>query len=136
MKDSWDKAITFTLSWEGGYVNNPDDLGGETKHGISKRAYPNLDIKNLTLEAAKVIYKQDYWNKLNCDNLPYPLDIVVFDTAINMGIGRATTILSTDCDWKDYLLFRISRYNDIAKKTPQFLRGWINRTLALWKMLR
>ncbi len=45
-----DKALAFTLKWEGGYVDNPLDMGGITNYGISQRHYPNLDIKNLTLE--------------------------------------------------------------------------------------
>ncbi len=43
---------------EGGYTNDPRDPGGETNWGISKRAYPNLDIKNLAMEEAKRIYKR------------------------------------------------------------------------------
>jgi lysozyme family protein len=55
------KAIDYVLANEGGYVNNPSDPGGETNFGISKRAYPFLDIKNLTREEAAVIYQRDYW---------------------------------------------------------------------------
>ena len=57
----FDACLAFTLSWEGGYVNNPADPGGETKYGISKRAYPKLDIANLTLEQARDIYYRDYY---------------------------------------------------------------------------
>ena len=49
-------AIPRVITNEGGYVNDPDDPGGETKYGISKRSYPALDIKNLTVEQATAIY--------------------------------------------------------------------------------
>ena len=54
-------AIPIVLENEGGYVNDPDDPGGETKYGISKRSYPALDIKNLTVEQATAIYLRDFW---------------------------------------------------------------------------
>lgn len=54
-------AIDFVLANEGGYVNDPDDRGGETNFGISKRSYPSLDIAKLTREQAIDIYKRDYW---------------------------------------------------------------------------
>ena len=52
-----------------GYVNDPKDPGGETNYGISKRAYPDVDIKNLTEDGAKDIYKRDYWDKNKCEDL-------------------------------------------------------------------
>jgi hypothetical protein len=136
MKESFDKALSFVLSWEGGYSNDPNDAGGETNFGISKRAYPNEDIKNMTMDRAMEIYRNDYWNACNCDDLPYPLDMVIFDTAVNMGVGRAKSFKETD--WKDYLMQKISFYADISKKgnNIKFLRGWINRSIALWKTLK
>ncbi|KWT77357.1 glycosyl hydrolase 108 family protein [Candidatus Magnetominusculus xianensis] len=62
-------AVRFVLDAEGGYVNDPDDPGGETKYGISKRAYPSLDIKSLTIEDAKRLYRRDYWGRASCDAL-------------------------------------------------------------------
>ena len=56
---SFDEIIKHVLEHEGGYVNDPKDLGGETKYGITKRFYPDIDIKNLTIEEAKEIYKKD-----------------------------------------------------------------------------
>ena len=58
---SFNKIIEKVLEHEGGYVNDPKDLGGETKYGITKRFYPDVDIKNLTKEQAKTIYHTDYW---------------------------------------------------------------------------
>ena len=55
--NNFDSAFTIILGSEGGYVNDPRDSGGETKYGIAKKFYPNLDIKNLTVEQAKAIYK-------------------------------------------------------------------------------
>ena len=54
-------AIPTVLKNEGGYVWDVNDPGGETKYGISKRAYPDLDIKNLTREKAIEIYYRDFW---------------------------------------------------------------------------
>lgn len=89
----FDKAIKLILKWEAGYVNDPSDPGGETKYGISKRSYPNLDIKNLTEQQAKEIYKRDFWDTCKCNQLPYPVAIMVFDTAVNMGTGTAIKML-------------------------------------------
>ena len=55
MKTTFDEIIDVVLHHEGGYVNDPKDPGGETNYGISKRAYPDVDIKNLTEDGAKDI---------------------------------------------------------------------------------
>jgi len=89
----WDKAIAFVLSYEGGYVNDPSDPGGETNFGISKRAYPNVDIKAMTREMASEIYKQDYWNACRCGELPDSMAIAVFDCAVNQGVKTASRLL-------------------------------------------
>lgn len=86
---AFEKAFAIVIGIEGGYSNNPNDAGGETKYGISKRAYPNLDIRNLTLEAARGIYKKDYWDRVRGDLLPAPMALIVFDAAVNSGVGQA-----------------------------------------------
>ena len=63
----WKTAINHTLELEGGYVNDPNDSGGQTKYGISKKAYPDLDIPNLTIAQAMEIYRKDYWDRCKCD---------------------------------------------------------------------
>lgn len=93
MQTIWDKAIAFVLAYEGGYVNNSSDPGGETNFGISKRAYPNLDIKNLTIDQAKQLYHDDYWNAISGDELPGDLAMAVFDCAVNQGVGMAIRLL-------------------------------------------
>ena len=91
---NFEKAIDKTLYSEGGYVDNKNDHGGETKYGISKKAYPDIDIGALTLNDAKKIYKRDYWDRLNLDEIVNQrIAEEVFDTAVNMGARRAGRFL-------------------------------------------
>ena len=93
-RNAFDRAFDFTLKEEGYYSNDPFDPGGETKYGISKRSYPNVDIKNLTLEDAKSIYFNDYWRPFEKVAEVNPaLAMVLFDTGVNMGVGTATRML-------------------------------------------
>ena len=90
---TFDQAFAIVIGEEGGYVNDPNDPGGETKYGISKHAYPSLNIKDLTLETAKAIYKADYWDKVQGDMLPGCVAAMVFDSAVNNGVSRAVRLL-------------------------------------------
>ncbi len=92
------RAVNFTLSHEGGYVNNPNDGGGETNFGISKRANPNVDIKNLTRDDAMAIYLRDYWEPAHCDAMPEAVGIAHFDCAVHSGIRRAALLLQVTVD--------------------------------------
>ena len=94
---TFDIAFDRLIGHEGGYVNDPNDPGGETNWGISKRAYPNLIIKELTREQAKEIYRRDFWERINADRLvARGYDGVAFqlmDFAINSGIETAVRYL-------------------------------------------
>ena len=135
VENDFDKALKFVLKWEGGYSNDPRDPGSETKFGISKRSYPKLDISKLTLKQAKEIYYQNYWLKTGCDELPFPFNIVVFDTAVNMGRSRAMELLNTYNDWRDYLLKRLYTYSKF-KLAKLYFRGWANRVLDLYNYIK
>lgn len=86
---TFDKAVDFVLEQENGYSMDTQDPGGETMWGISKRAYPEIDIVHLTREAAAAIYKRDYWDKCRCDELPSWAAILVFDAAVNQGTDQS-----------------------------------------------
>jgi len=134
MKDNWQIAIDFVIKMEGEeYENDSKDTGGETKFGISKRAYPNLDIKNLTKEQAVEIYKKDYWETVDGDNIYSPMDICMFNCAVNCGVGIAKR-LYTNNDWKDFLIAQI-RYYRKCETAKFFLNDWIVRTIELWKLI-
>jgi len=129
----FDRAVKFVIQHEGGYVNNPSDPGGETKYGICKRAYPKLDIKNLTEQDAIDIYKKDYWIPCGAESLDDSLALVHFDTAVNMGLSRAETFLqASGQNALDYLLKRIGYYVALTRKNGKlktFLNGWVNRVM-------
>jgi hypothetical protein len=102
------------LSNEGGYVNDPDDPGGETNYGISKKSYPNVNIKGLTLDKAKCLYYRDYWCKAGFDRVRNcEVAAKLFDISVNFGDDQAREIvqrslmsvyknsrlLERDCSW-------------------------------------
>lgn len=153
MADLFDKYIERILGHEGGYVNNPKDPGGETKWGISKRAYPNVDIKNLTREDAIAIYRKDHWVATQINLLPTGLSFQVLDAAINHGSKRAIQWLQQAVGtmqdgvigpatlgnvkvWAggdasrlilNYLSIRLQFYTDIGG-WDTFGKGWARRT--------
>ena len=87
---NFEYCFTRLLGNEGSYSNNPADPGGETNWGISKRGYPDLDIKALTVEQAKSIYMHDYWQPCRIELLPDDLQFDMFDAAVNSGRVQAT----------------------------------------------
>ena len=96
-KSKWTSAFGFaiehTLSAEGVYGDDEYDPGGETKFGISAKAYPDLDIEGLALADARKIYYDDYWSFLGLDRLDsWYVAAELFDTGVNMGPATAVKI--------------------------------------------
>lgn len=87
---NFETAFENVIGLEGGYSNDPDDPGGETKWGISKRSYPHLNIAALTLEEAKQIYWLDFWNRMLL-NMILDNDIAeeLFEQGVNLGRNQA-----------------------------------------------
>lgn len=69
------------------------DPGGTTKWGISQRAFPNLNIAEMTRDKAKFLYRTQYWDRVKADKLPDALRGHVFDTAGNQGVNKAASLL-------------------------------------------
>jgi lysozyme family protein len=93
---NFNAVIEKTLYFEGGLSNDPDDPGGLTKYGISKRAYPEIDIEALTVEQAKELYRRDYWLKIAGDRFPGRFERVattVFDFAVTSGVSKSAKTL-------------------------------------------
>jgi lysozyme family protein len=130
--------IPFIIEHEGGYVNHPNDPGGETKYGISKRAYPHLNIKDITVQDAVRIYYEDYWED-SWNKLGFPLAACMLDTAVNMGKKRAREFFDrSDGSYITYIQVRIAKYKEIIDKNPKmkvFEKGWMNRVTDLRRFI-
>lgn len=160
MNTDWDTAIAFVLKEEGGYTLDPNDHGGETNFGISKRRYPNENIKDMTEERARELYRKDFWQKCWCDELPSPLAIAVFDCAVNQGENAAKRLLqialNVDVDGiigektisaahksgpntlRRFMAQRMARYARTIMKDPTqevFADNWSNRLMRLAQLV-
>ena len=147
-------ALKLILKWEGGYVDHPKDPGGETKYGISKRAFPHIDIKNLTKKQAENIYFEHYWIKAKCDYYPYRLSILMFDAAVQHGVKRSIKLLqktlgvkqdgifgkkslaalrAKDSNWTatHFTVYRILYYTKL-KPWHVFKLGWMRRVIDVY----
>lgn len=161
-------SLKFVLRWEGGFVNHPDDPGGRTNKGITQKVYdqwrarqgaPVQDVKLIGDAEVEAIYEAGYWLAARCDLLDDPLFLVQFDTAVNMGVGRAVRFLQdavncpVDGDFGPgtekafaacdrgaavirYCNSREAFYGRLIAKNPKletFRKGWLNRLNALRK---
>jgi len=96
MKKNFDKCLKMLLSHEGGFVNHPEDPGGITNLGVTKKVYDEWtgresteqEMRDLTPEDVAPIYKKNYWDRVKGDSLPSGLDWACFDWAVNSGSGR------------------------------------------------
>lgn len=166
----FDICLKFVLAREGGFVDDPKDRGGRTNKGITQSTYDEWcdltkrqrgDVKDIPDEQVAAIYHRRYWLASKCDTLPPPVDLLVFDAAVNHGPSRAIKLLQdalrvpSDGDFgprteramqdqmvagklRDvvdyYRAHRIAFYQRIVERDPsqkRFLNGWLNRISAL-----
>ena len=100
---NFDECLQIILHHEGGYVNHPEDPGGMTNLGVTKRVYEDWvgyavsehTMQNLTEEDVAPIYKKNYWDRVKGDDLHPALALCVFDFGVNAGTGRAAKYLQT-----------------------------------------
>jgi lysozyme family protein len=135
MRSSFDRAFELTVGLEGGYSNDPRDPGGETNYGISKRYHPGEDIKNMTVERAKEIYLNEYWIAAGCDGHAYPMDVCLFDSAVNPQKGGNKELLGQNPEnWQELMLRRMVRYMKNSKDV--YVKGHIFRVLKLFEQIK
>jgi len=132
-------AFDETLGYEGGYSNDPDDAGGETKYGISKRSYPNVDIKNLNRDEAKAIYYKDFWMDLRLDEIRGDVAAEIFDTAVNMGRSTAIRFAQIACNYLGTRLVedgQMGNYTITALQAKQHLASDLLKILNALQLSR
>lgn len=156
----FDQAFTLLISplFEGSrYVNDPSDPGGETKYGISKRAYPGEDIPSMSEARARLLYFWDYWKPLRCDVLPAPLRFPMFDFGVNSGPERAVRTLQSllktavDGDLGPHTLSQVAgqdpvglairltsrrlTYLTLLENWPSHSKGWSRRISGVFETI-
>lgn len=157
MKYSFDQYFEWLVPWEGSaYENVPGDPGGPTKYGIDQRSHPKENIRGMTRERAKQIYRDEYWNAIAGDRLQPKTAWAVMDCAVNCGsrqagrwLQRALFILEDGiigpitegkaAKWDDTHLarkvldFREAHYRALGARPRfrKFLKGWLNRNNSL-----
>lgn len=90
---SFDRAVAPLLESEGGLSDRPADRGGLTKHGISQRSYPDLDIATVTTAQAREIYHRDFWHPLYDQLQSQRMADELLESAVNHGPGMAHRLL-------------------------------------------
>jgi lysozyme family protein len=153
----FEQAIRVVLAHEGAFSADPADPGGATNWGISSRAYPGLDVRALTRDDAKALYRRDYWTPHGYGTIAdQALATKVFDLAVNMGPRQANRVLQRAanrlgaqleddgvigphtlaavhaCDAAvllDLVKVQAAQYY-LSLNQPRFERGWLRRALA------
>jgi len=159
-------AVQIVLGLEGGFSEyNPSTKDPRTNKGITQPEFDEFirknnlqskDVKDITTDEAIEIYKQEYWDKIQGDKLDArnpKLAIVIFDSAVNNGIGGANgiikSIVNTDGNrfddkmiediiaadksndlYSNIINKRYQKYKDIIAKNPvmdDYAKGWNNR---------
>ncbi len=132
----FNRIVGKTFGYEGGY--NPGDTGGQTMYGISQKAHPGLNIKGVTKDMARDIYKKEYYDAIGADKLPPALRMAAFDTAVIAGPARARQLLKqSGGDPMKFLDLRANFMHGLVQANPakygRYERGWNNRNADLRK---
>lgn len=106
MKDNFEKALSFVLKHEGGYVNSKKE---RANLGVKQRVYEEwvgrkvdeAAMKELTPESVTPLYKRLYWHVVRADSLPSGIDYYVFDAAVMHGSRPAVKWLQSSLDCFD-----------------------------------
>lgn len=101
MKNNWERSFQLMLKSEGGYAHHPSDPGGRTNLGVTQAVWENWvghlvgekEMRALTPEKVEPLYKRKFWDACRCDDLPSGVDYLVFDMAVNSGVGRSAKLL-------------------------------------------
>lgn len=97
-------CLAFTLRWEGGWSNHPEDPGGATMKGVTQRRYdvyrrerglPLRSVRHIEDKELQEIYRKGYWNVVGGDNLPAGVDLAVWDYGVNSGPARAKRVYAS-----------------------------------------
>lgn len=131
-KDEIIKFVIYDLEGGDKVIN---DTGGVTKYGIAQKFNPNVDVCNLNEARAIEVYDKKYWTLNELDAYPYPVNLILFDTAVNGGSVSGMKILWVSThDWDKLIYARIKHYAKLCvgkTKYDPYFEGWIWRIIKL-----
>lgn len=134
MRENYNSAFEITIGLEGKPSNDPRDPGGFTIWGLAKKFHPHIS-ETTTIDEAKEIYLSEYWIPFGCDDASFPMDIILFDSAVNPQKGGNKELLSQNPDnWQDFLLLRMVRYLRHSKRV--YVLGHLSRVLLLYQKIK
>jgi hypothetical protein len=144
MRENFDTAFELTIGLEGKPSNDPNDPGGFTIWGLASKFHPEINIAT-PLSYAKEVYLKQYWEPNGCDTAPFPMDICLFDSAVNPQndpklpySGNQELLALGPENWQEYQLLRIARYQRRSKRI--YVNGHINRVIklteAIWNIIK
>lgn len=104
---NWPACFRATLKHEGGWADHPRDPGGATMKGVTlatfRRYVPGAsksDLRNISDDMLSRIYREGYWHEVRGDSLPYGVDLVTYDAAVNSGPSRGAKWTQVACGAK------------------------------------
>lgn len=152
----------WTIKTEGGFVDDPRDPGGATNHGITLATLQHwrkpepvtvADVRDLTEDEAREIYRAEYWHAARCDRMPAGVAMMVFDFGVTSGVGRSARLLQrilaveedgdigpetlatlqqvVSAKGQDHLIIKLEADQETYYRSlgmPEFLDGWLART--------
>lgn len=140
MKNTFEIAFPMVIGLEGKMTNDPKDPGGFTIWGLASKYNPGLS-PNTTLEDAKAIYLNKYWIPSGCNDVGFPMDICMFDGAVNPqndlslpSTGNQELLNLNPENWQEFLLMRAARYMRCSQ--PEFVKGHVFRVLRLYQQIK
>ena len=102
MLNSFEKAVGVVLAKNIEGAHSFDSIGGDTWYGIARNFHPNEIVWPVSKERATAIYKEEYWDRYHCGDLPEAIGIALFDAVINQPavfvIAELQRILHVDPD--------------------------------------
>jgi len=117
--EKFQAAVALVLEREGLLSDDKADPGGLTKYGISKAAYPDLDIAALTKDDAIGIYYRDYWLRCICPSLPWHMALPIFDAAVQHGAVTAVILAQRVADTTEDGKLGPATFKALSKLSPQ-----------------
>ncbi len=145
---NWERAIQNILDWEGGFAERAAEPGGGVNKGVSflvfqewrklkGRPEPTMsDLRALSEDEAREIYRARFANPIDFDNLPPGYDYALLTAAVMTGPTAARRLHEQAKGDIGHLMVLMMHDKMQSKSIGKFARGWGNRLMAVYDLAR